>query len=278
MKKKILIIGATGLLGQPVARKLQENGFDGRIISRDGAKAGKLFGDAFEIVSGDPTNAAQLESALDGCNGVHINLRNQPEQIVAEHVARLGVAAGIERITYISGSTVREENRWFPLINHKFLAEQAIRNSGITYTIFRPTWFMESLPLFVRDGRAAIVGKKPTPYHWLAADDYAEMVTAVYTKNTAANQTLTLHGPEAISMMDALTGYCAAVYPDIKPSAMPFWLAKVLAALMRSEDMKTAVNLFAYFEKIGELGDPTEANNLLGAPTTTMNKWLARRG
>ena len=274
MKKKILVIGATGLIGQPVAEKLQESGFDVRIISRDGMKARNLFSDAFELVVGDPTQATQLKAALDGCYGVHINLQGEPEQIVAEQVARLGAAAGIERITYISGATVRQENRWFPFINYKFLAEQAIQNSGIAYTIFRPTWFMESLPQFVQNGRATIFGKQPIPYHWLAADDYAAMGTAVYTQNSAVNQTLTLHGPEGITMMDALSRYCAAVHPDVTPSAMPFWAAKMLAALMRSGQMKTAVNLMAYFEKVGELGDPAEANRLLGAPATTLDKWL----
>jgi hypothetical protein len=33
----------------------------------------------------------------------------------------------------------------------------------------------------------------------------------------------------------------------------------------------------AYFDKVGELGDPTEANQLLGAPTTTLDAWIEQR-
>jgi predicted membrane GTPase involved in stress response len=33
--------------------------------------------------------------------------------------------------------------------------------------------------------------------------------------------------------------------------------------------------LMAYFEKVGEMGDPAEANQLLGAPATTLDDWLA---
>ena len=36
--------------------------------------------------------------------------------------------------------------------------------------------------------------------------------------------------------------------------------------------------LMAYFEKAGEPGDPTEANQLLGAPATTLEAWMAARG
>ncbi len=53
MEKKILVIGATGVLGEPVARRLKEEGFPMRIMTRDRAKAGKLFDESFEIAVGD---------------------------------------------------------------------------------------------------------------------------------------------------------------------------------------------------------------------------------
>jgi hypothetical protein len=33
----------------------------------------------------------------------------------------------------------------------------------------------------------------------------------------------------------------------------------------------------AYFDKVGEMGDPTEANQLLGAPETTLDEWIEKR-
>jgi hypothetical protein len=41
--------------------------------------------------------------------------------------------------------------------------------------------------------------------------------------------------------------------------------------------LKFASSLMAYFDKVGELGDPTEANQILGAPTTTLDAWIERR-
>lgn len=32
--------------------------------------------------------------------------------------------------------------------------------------------------------------------------------------------------------------------------------------------------LMAYFETVGEMGDPAEAGQLLGAPTTTLDEWM----
>ncbi|MCB8922405.1 MAG: NAD(P)H-binding protein [Ardenticatenaceae bacterium] len=277
MQEKILIIGATGLLGAPVTHQLREAGFAVRVLTRNGAKAAQLFGDSVEVMVGDPTNRSDLDKALAGCRGVHINLNGRPEQIVAELLEKTAAVQGIRHITYISGATVSEETRWFETINYKFLAEEAIRRSGIPYTIFRPTWFMESLPMFVQDGRATIIGKQPTPFHWLSAADYARIVTAVYQQpDRAANQTLILYGPEGMTMLEALTRYCAVAHPDIKAGSMPFWMAKLLATMMRSDGMKTAVAMMAYFEKVGEPGQPT-ANTALGTPATTLDQWLAKQ-
>jgi uncharacterized protein YbjT (DUF2867 family) len=58
MKKIILVIGGTGLLGQPVARHLLEAGFQVRVVTRDQEKAQRVFDGSFEILAGDPTDAS----------------------------------------------------------------------------------------------------------------------------------------------------------------------------------------------------------------------------
>ena len=47
-----------------------------------------------------------------------------------------------------------------------------------------------------------------------------------------------------------------------------------LATLKRNQTLKDALDLMAYFRKVGEPGDPTEANELFGPPTTTLEAWL----
>lgn len=74
MQKIILVIGATGMLGEPVARRLKEENFQVRVMTRDINKARKRFDKTFEIVAGDVTDTTSLEKALDGCFGVHISI------------------------------------------------------------------------------------------------------------------------------------------------------------------------------------------------------------
>src|SRR5512144_2297121 len=99
MQKTILIIGGTGMLGQPVARRLKQSGFGVRIMTRDLQKAQRMFHNSFEIFAGDPTDIHCVEQALNGCYGVHISLPSEVEQQVAETVAQVAPRHGVERIS-----------------------------------------------------------------------------------------------------------------------------------------------------------------------------------
>ena len=278
MYKKILILGGTGMLGAPVARRLQADGFTLRLLARHPEKARAQFGESFEIVKGDVADCATLEQALVGCDAVHISVGGPLDALSAENIVSLAPRFDLQRITYISGSTVFEQNSWFPMVQQKLMAEKAIRESGVPYTVFCPTWPMEQLPRFVRDGRAAIIGSPDVQFHWFAAEDLAAMVSRAYQRVQALNKRFFIHGPQAISMKAALERYCQAFHPEIKTvSVMPLTLARAVAALSGNAMLKFATELMAYFDKVGELGDPAEANQLLGAPNITLENWIAQQ-
>ena len=281
---RILVLGGTGMLGAPVARRLQADGFRVRLLARDPEKAGQVFGDAgqdgagLEIVPGDVTDPGSLERALEGCSGVHVSVGGPVDQLSAENAAAVAARLGLDRITYISGATVCEENHWFPMTAQKLEAEKAIRACGVPYTIFCPTWPMEQLPRFAREGQPLLIGNQPTPNHWFAADDMARMVSAAYQTEAAANKRLFVHGPEAITTLEALERYCRVFHPEVESvPVMPIEAARATAESTGNQMLGFFAGLMAYFEKVGELGDPTEANQLLGAPATTLEAWIAHR-
>ncbi len=278
MTKKILVIGGTGMLGEPVARHLLKDGFSVRIMTRNKFKAEKKFGNNFEIVAGDITNQPSIEHALDGCQGVHINLSHGIEHIGVEHIVQAARSKKIERISYISGSTVSEENAWFPQIRQKLRAERAILESAIPYCIFYPTWFMESLPKFVQGNKAVVFDKQPHPVHFVAADDYARMVAVSYKHYELANKRYVIHGPEPWLFHDALMKYCEVFHPEITSiTTMPSWVAYTIAMATGRKEMKFASRLMHYFHDVSEKGNPSQTNELLGAPETGLTKWLLQK-
>ncbi len=276
--EKILVLGATGLLGKPVAQQLKSDGFAVRIMARDLDKARSMFDESFEIVQGDVTDKASLEKAMQGCHGVHISVGGPVDQVSAENVAALAAKCGVERISYISGATVAEENGWFPMVAQKLDAEKAVQACGVPFTIFCPTWPMEQVARFARDGKPFMIGKQPHPLHFFAEADMAHMVSAAYQKEEAANKRFYVYGPEALTMLQAIERYCQRFHPEVeKVSAMPVWLAKLMGALTRNPGLKFAANLMGYFDKTAEVGDAAEANQILGAPAITLDVWMTER-
>lgn len=281
MKQTILVVGATGMLGEPVARQLQKDGYIVRVLTQNPTEAKKKFGEFFEIIKGDVEDIFSLEKALKGCFGVHINLRGGPkaesfyriEHRGTANIAMAAVKMGVQHLTYLSSAAAFEENAWFPSVGAKLRAETAIKESGIPYTIFCPTHFMESLPLYIRNNQASIIGKQPNLLHWVAASDYAKMVSKAFRLPEAANKRFFIYGPEAMTMREALVKYCSIVHPKIKVSSTPIWLLSLIGKVSFNTELQFIAELMKFFEKTGEGGDPAETNILLGAPTTTLKQW-----
>lgn len=275
---KILILGGTGLLGAPAARRLQAVGFEVRLMVRDLEKARTMFGDGYEIVAGDVTDLESLEGALGGCQGVHISVGGPVDQLSAENVVALAPKLGLERVTYNSGATAFEQNRWFPMTEQKLNAEMAIRGCGLPFTVFCPTWPMEQLPRLAMGGKPLIIGDRPVSYHWFAADDLARVISNAYQSEEALNRRFFIHGPLAMTMVEAMERYCQAFHPEVESvPMMPIEAAKTMAASTNNDMLMFFAELMAYFDKVGEMGDPTEANQLLGAPTITLDEWINNR-
>jgi uncharacterized protein YbjT (DUF2867 family) len=276
--KKVLVLGGTGMLGGLVARRLQADGFEVRLLARDPHKARAMFGPAFEVVAGDVTDPGGLEAGLTGCDGVHISVGGPVDRFSAENVAALAPKLGLKRVTYISGATAFEQNRWFPMTEQKLEAEKAIRECGVPYSVFCPTWPMEQLPRLARGGQPLLIGDQPKAYHWFAADDLGRMVSAAYQLEEAANKRFFVYGPEVLTMQAALQRYCQAFHPEVESvSVMPVATARAVADSTGNDQLRFFAELMAYFDKAGEMGDPSEANQLLGAPDTTLDAWIEQR-
>jgi len=285
MKQTILVVGATGMLGEPVARQLQKDGYIVRVLVQNPTEAKKKLGESFDIIKGDVEDISSLEKALNGCFGVHINLRGGPkaesfyriEHRGTANIAMAAVKMGVQHLTYLSSAAVFQENAWFPSVGAKLQAEAAIKESGIPYTIFCPTHFMESLPLSIRGKRASVIGKQPHLMHWIAASDYAKMVSKAFRLPEATNKRFFIYGPEALTMREALVKYCSVVHPEIKVSSTPIWLLSLIGKVSFNAELQFIAELMKFFEKTSEGGNPAEANKMLGAPTTTLAQWCEKQ-
>lgn len=273
--KPILVLGGTGLLGKPVVSRLVAEGTGVRVLARRMSEAVAVLDPRVEIQQGDATDPSALAMALNGCDGVHISISGPDEAAVVEAVVAAAPTSGVRRITYLSGATVHPDNGWFPMVAQKLRSESVLTESTVPATVLCPTWPMEQLPRFVIDGRATVIGDQATPLHWFAADDLARMITKAFRTEDAAERRLFVHGPEGLTMHEALTRFCAAARPDVgEVTTIPLAAARAAAEAGDNEVLRFMTEMMAYFDQAGEGGDPTEANQLLGGPATTLDEWL----
>lgn len=275
---RVLVVGGTGMLGLPVVRALREHGYAVRILAR------KTWPDpppGIETAAGDVLDPASLAAALADCAAVHVSLRGASIE-GARRVEVGGVSAVAKacaarnlKLSYLSGVGLDAAPRDDVFANIKRDAEHAIHQSGASHTIFRATHFMESLALFVRDGRAAIIGRQPHHYHYLAAADYADCVARSFGKPETTGRTFDMLGPDAFTMAEALTIYLGAVHPEKRVEVLPLPMAKLFAALSGKRDFQHAVRLFASFSRMPEAANPAPTLATFGPAPTTLAAWCA---
>src|SRR3712207_487145 len=269
-----------GMLGERVARQLLRDLVGVRLLARNVERARTLLGAGFEYFAGDVDDPGAIERALEGCAGVHVSLRggSDPDELDrVEHrgtarVAELAARQGVSRLTYLSGMLVAEDAQ-IPGDRAKYRAERAIHQSGVPYTIFKPTYFMETLPRHVQGRLAIVLGRQPYPMHMVAASDFARMVSRSFRRPEAANRHFFVHGPEGITIPDALRLYCSLVEPGKRVVSVPLGLMSVVDAVFMRGQLRSTLQLMRVMQRVGERGDPSEANEVLGAPPTTLRQW-----
>jgi uncharacterized protein YbjT (DUF2867 family) len=284
MTKQVLVVGGTGLVGQQVARRLQQDGYRVRIFTRDEAAARQIRGDSFEYVQGALTDEARLGQALKGCSGVHLSLPSghhpqileEVQHQAAARIARLAAAQGGIHLTYVSGYLVRQEYASIPGERAKLDAEQAIRASDVPYTIFRPTYFTDLLPRFIQGRRASIFGQQPHPIHFLTIGDFARMVSQAH-QLPGTQQALFVRGPEPLTFAQAVQQVVAALAPGAQVAHAPFWMMRMMNQLFLKGSLSEILDLMAVTERVGEIGDPAPAEHLLGRATTTVEMWCRQQ-
>jgi uncharacterized protein YbjT (DUF2867 family) len=155
-EKTVAVAGGSGFIGRAIVQRLaQIPATRVRLLTRDAERARRKFEASanFEFVNADVTNRDSLKPALAGASAV-VNavqfdgypIENPRRGLTFERVDYGGTVAlldaakkaGVSHFIYISGSAA-DENSSQPGFRAKGRAERAIRESGIDYTIFRPS-------------------------------------------------------------------------------------------------------------------------------------------
>jgi uncharacterized protein YbjT (DUF2867 family) len=219
MKNEIIAVtGATGQQGRAVAKKLLEDGWKIRALTRDPNKpaAQELKSLGVEILPGDMDNRAELDAAFEGAYGVFSvqnfwlpNVGFEGEVRQGKAVADAAKAAGVQHLVYSSvGSAHRGLGQKH--FESKWIIEQYIHGLDIPYTILRPVAFMENYNWSrapILNGAFIGMGVRPEKgLQLIAVEDIGVFVALVFAnRNQYLGRTLELAGDELTELQIADT-------------------------------------------------------------------------
>jgi len=283
---KILFIGGTGMLGKPVAQELIRAGFDCTFFGRDLDKLKAIFPEA-NIIQGDILDMQSLESAMKGMDTVYCNLSvtqhsgmkdPQPEREGIDHILAAAIKNGITRLGYLSSLVHRYEGMngfsWWAF-RMKEEAVQKIKASGIPYTIFYPSTFMETFPFqMLRGNKIASLGRSVAPMWFIAAADYAKQVSRSFQQPGNDNREYAIQGPAAYTFEEAnrifITHYTKKKLGILKA---PIWLMKFLGLF--ANQYNYAWHICEALNKYPEKFESQLTWDELGQPATTLAAYAA---
>jgi uncharacterized protein YbjT (DUF2867 family) len=201
----VLMVGATGSIGQLAVRAAQRHGLRPRALVRDVRRGEELL-PGVELVEGDLEDSASLRRAVDGADAIvltygsggdsrpdartHVDYGGVRNILQALDGARPRVA--LMTSIYATRSDIPGATPW------KRRSERLLRASGLPYTIVRPGWFDIVGPT----QRRLVLEQEGTGDGGISRDQIAETLVRSLLAGTASGKTFELIAAEGEEQSD----------------------------------------------------------------------------
>jgi uncharacterized protein YbjT (DUF2867 family) len=267
-----LVTGATGNVGAEVVRALAAADQKVRALARSGRPAGLPPG--VEAVAGDLNRPESLTEALAGVRGVFLLPGYEDMEGVLAQVRR----AGVERVVLLSGSSAGSGDTANAVSAYMIRSEDAVRESGVPFTILRPFGFMSNALRWRDQLRAGDVVREPFADVAVAVIDPADIGAVAGSALLADGHEGRIHvlsGPQALRPADRAAILGAALGRDLRLEPLSDDEARTqMSAQMPIE----YVDAFFDFYVAGSLDEsrvqPT-VREVLGREPRTFAQWAA---
>jgi uncharacterized protein YbjT (DUF2867 family) len=276
--RKIAVIGATGMLGRPVTAALIDAGFKVTALVRDPLAAKRVLPSGTTVLAADVRDEASLRAGLEGQEGLYLSLSVAPNERQGDfhteaqglaHILSAARAAKIARIGYLSALIQDSEDGDWWVLDVWRQAIARIKSSGIPYTIFYPSNFMETLPQrHIMGGALVMTGASHYCNYWIAGRDFGHQVARSFEIAEAANREYAIQGPEPMTYEEAAFRYARSTPEPLRLVKLP--LALIAALGWVSRPMQFNARMMRTVLRYPEEFRAADAWHDLGKPATTI--------
>ncbi len=244
----ILVTGSTGKVGGNLVDALKTKGAPFKALARSDASARALEARGVAVVRGDLTDAASLKAALRGVEKLFLLSSTSHFDGVEIPAIEAAKASGVRQVVKLSAMGARADGV-SPLLRAHARIERALEESGLAFTILRPSFFMQNWVAFysqsIKAGQPVYVNAGDARLGWTDTRDIADVAAAALTEPGHEGLVYELTGPESLSHGDA-TGRLgkllrrevayvsvpdAAAFQAMKGMGMDTWYAYGMVAL-----------------------------------------------
>jgi NAD(P)H dehydrogenase (quinone) len=291
-QQRILVYGATGVQGRPVARRLLQAGHNVRILVRNPAKADALRQAGAEIAIGDLSDPASLQAANQGIDAVFLHLPLEFDKAVGVRYGRNAIdaakAAGVSHLVFSTSGQMPDSLTEIAAFEFKRDIQTYLQQSGVPSIILRPTLYMENFagpwtaPGIVQQGIVAYPLPSRFKQAWISVDDVAALAVAALQRPELAGSSFDVGGPEVLDG-DAIAERFATVfkrpvhYYPIPLDAFEQQLNAALGAPAGTEVTQTYRWVEANLETHSPIADMQSVLQQLPVELTSLEAWIRQQ-
>jgi len=118
-----------------------------------------------------------------------------------------------------------------------------------------------------------MLGSQRQVLHPVCAEDFAAHVARAFATPAAANRDFYIHGPQPLTLRQALAIYRQIVVPGKRLVTIPLPVMSVIDRAFMGGKLAPNLQIMGLLARLGEYGDARPANRMLGPPTTTVEAW-----
>ena len=290
----ILVVGATGTLGRKVVRTLLASGEEVRAMTRVLAKVDELKALGAKPIRGNLADPEALEFAVRGARAVvaaaHSVLGRGHESSHAvddeghRSLIDAARAAGVEHFIYTSvfqASSDHPLDFW----RTKARVERHLEESGMTYTIVRPTSFMDMhayqlIGKSVIEGkRAMLTGRGMNPRNFVASEDVAKVVVGALKIPSLRGQTIDVGGPQNLSGHDVVEIFERVSGRKAKVGHIPIRVLRMMSRAIAPvhPGVSRIMRMAVISETTDQTFDPSVLRTRIPITLTSLESWARSR-